>query len=172
MRAHRPFPPPPLNRVKEWHNLSQHKVCGKSADVPQDTVDSWKECLGSIFSGYEVQDIWNVDETGCFYCALPDKSLSEKAKKCKEDKKVQRAVDCCSFSLYYRGKEKTGCNWKVCLRYLRNINKDDMPCQYLNQDKAWMSSDNLNKLLSQLNSSFKAQKQSILLFLNSAGYHP
>ena len=34
-----------------------------------------------------MQDIWNMDETGCFYCTLPDKSLSEKAKKCKGGKR-------------------------------------------------------------------------------------
>ena len=35
-----------------------------------------------------------------------------------------------------------------------------------------MTSDILHKLLSQLNSSFKAQNQSILLFIDSAGCHP
>ena len=38
----------------------------------------------------------------------------------------------------------------------------------LNQQKAWMTSDILHKLLSQLNSSFKAQNRSILLFIDSA----
>ncbi|XP_015774180.1 PREDICTED: tigger transposable element-derived protein 6-like [Acropora digitifera] len=52
------------------------------------------------------------------------------------------------------------------------MNKDDLPCQHLNQQKAWMTSDILHKLLSQLNSSFKAQYRSILLFIDSAGYHP
>ncbi|CAH3150799.1 unnamed protein product [Porites evermanni] len=39
-----------------------------------------------------MQDIWNMDETGCFYRALPDKSLSEKAKKCKGGKKRKPVV--------------------------------------------------------------------------------
>ena len=60
-------------------------------------MDSWKECLGFLFSGYDVQDIWNVDETGCFYCALPDKSLSEKAKKCKGDKKSKEQLTVALF---------------------------------------------------------------------------
>ena len=66
-----------LERFKERNKLLQHKLCGESADVPEATVYSWKERLGSITSGYEMQDIWNMDETGCFYRALPDKSLSE-----------------------------------------------------------------------------------------------
>ncbi|XP_068703744.1 tigger transposable element-derived protein 4-like [Montipora foliosa] len=41
-----------LTRFKERNNLSQHKLCGESADVPQATVYSWKRRLGSITSGY------------------------------------------------------------------------------------------------------------------------
>ena len=43
--------------------------------------------------------------------------------------------------------------------------------QYLDQQKAWMTSDILHKLLSQLNSSFKAQNRSKLLFIDSSGCH-
>jgi len=53
-----------LTRFKERNNLSQHKLCGES-DVPEATAYSWKECLGSIISGCAMQNIWNVDETGC-----------------------------------------------------------------------------------------------------------
>ena len=40
-----------LTRFKERNNLSQHKLCGESADVPEATAYSWKERLGSIISG-------------------------------------------------------------------------------------------------------------------------
>ena len=86
-----------LTRFKERNNLSQHKVCGESADVPEATVYSWKEHLGSIISGYEMQDIWNIGETGCFYHALPDKSLSEKAKKCQGGKKSKERLTVAFF---------------------------------------------------------------------------
>lgn len=33
--------------------------------------------------GYKAEDIWNEDETGCFYRVLPDKSLSNRNKECK-----------------------------------------------------------------------------------------
>ena len=46
-----------LTRFKERNNLWQHKLCGESADVSEATVYSWKERLGSIISGYEMQDI-------------------------------------------------------------------------------------------------------------------
>ena len=128
-----------LTRFKERNNLSQHKLCGESADVPEATVYSWKERLGSIISGYAMQDIWNMDETGCFYRALPDKSLSEKAKKCKGGKKSKERSTVAFFV------SATGERRKPYI---------------------------LHKLLSQLNSSFKAQNRSILLFIDSAGCHP
>ena len=81
-----------LTRFKERHNLSQHKVCGESADVPVATVSSWKERLSAITDGYALDDIWNLDETGCFCRALPDKSLLEKAKRCKDGKKSKERL--------------------------------------------------------------------------------
>ena len=50
-------------------------VCGESGDMCGDTVDSWKERLPEPIRGYSKEDIWNMDETGCFFKALPDKGL-------------------------------------------------------------------------------------------------
>lgn len=162
-----------LTRFKERNNLSQHKLCGESADVPLATVYSWKERLGSIISGYEMEDIGNMDETGCFYRALPYKSLSKNAKKCKLGKKSKEQLTVAFFVSSSGEKKKPVVIGKYANpRCLKNINKDDLPCQYLNQQKAWMTSDILHKLLSQLNSSFKAHNRSILLFIDSAGCHP
>ena len=52
----------------------------------------WKERLGSIISGYVMQDIWNMDETGCFY-----RTLSERAKKCKRGKKSKERLTVAFF---------------------------------------------------------------------------
>ena len=37
------------------------------ADVPEETVAGWHERLKFIMNGYQPQDVWNIDETGCFY---------------------------------------------------------------------------------------------------------
>eukprot|EP00795_Rhopilema_esculentum_P003457 gene3456-biopygen1621 len=81
-----------LTRFKERHNLSQHKVCGESADVAVDTMKSWKERLGSIISGYEMQDIWNLVETGLIYRALPDKCLFCQINRMKGGKDIQERL--------------------------------------------------------------------------------
>ena len=97
----------------------------------------------------------------------------EKAKKCKGRKKSKERLTVSFFVSATGERRKTVVIGKYANpRCLKNINKDDLPCQYLNQQKAWMTSDILHKLLSQLNSSFKTQNRSILLFIDSAGCHP
>ena len=86
---------------------------------------------------------------------------------------VKRAVNCCFLRSATRERRKPVVIGQYANpRCLKNMNKDDLPCQYLNQLKAWMTSDILHKLHSQLNSSLKAQNRSIILFIDSAGCHP
>lgn len=47
-----------------------------SASVSQETLDDWSSRLPDIASGYDACDVFNMDDTGLFFRALPDKSLS------------------------------------------------------------------------------------------------
>eukprot|EP00794_Sanderia_malayensis_P004474 gene4474-5069_t len=117
-----------LTRFKERHNLSQHKVCRESADVAVDTVKSWKERLGSIISGYEMQDIWNLDETGLIYRALPDKSLFAKSKKCKGGKKSKERLTVALMTSATGEKKKPIVIGKYANpRCLKNVHREDLP---------------------------------------------
>ncbi len=51
------------------------KISGESGDVEGVTIDSWKERLPELVEGYSTDDIWNMDETGLFWRALPDKGF-------------------------------------------------------------------------------------------------
>ena len=51
-----------LTRWKERYNVKQRVICGESADVRTDTVESWLERLPSVIEGDEARDIWNCDE--------------------------------------------------------------------------------------------------------------
>jgi hypothetical protein len=64
-----------LTRFKGRHNISAAVLSGERASVSEVTVDQWKERLPTLISGYAKCDIFNVDETGLFYKALPERSL-------------------------------------------------------------------------------------------------
>ena len=67
-------------------------MSGESGDVSGATVDSWKERLPDIVHGYSADDIWNLDETGCFWRALPDKGFNQRAKDCKGGKQSKQRI--------------------------------------------------------------------------------
>ena len=48
---------------------------GEAADVDPSVVSDWGERLKTISQGYALKDIFNADETGLFYRALPTRSL-------------------------------------------------------------------------------------------------
>ena len=64
-----------LEKWKLKHNIQQMTISGESGEVKGETVDSWKERIPEIIHGYSAKDIWNMEETGCFWRALPDKGL-------------------------------------------------------------------------------------------------
>ena len=76
-----------LDRWKKKHSQKKMTISGESGDGSGCTVDSWKERLPEIITGYKVEDIWNLDESGVFWKTLPDKGFGQKVKECKGGKK-------------------------------------------------------------------------------------
>ena len=77
---------------KLQHHIQHISVSGESGEVKSVTVDSWKERIPEVIADYSAQNIWNTDETGCFWKMLPDKGLGQKEKSCKGGKKCKQRV--------------------------------------------------------------------------------
>ena len=61
-----------LEHWKNQYSIKQWAVEGKSGQVHTETVTSWMERSRELCKGYSTEDIWNEDETGCFFQALPE----------------------------------------------------------------------------------------------------
>lgn len=79
-----------LSKWKARFNIKRVRINGESGEVSGQTVSSWKERLPEILNGYDIENIYNLDETGCFWKALPDTGFGEKGKKCKGGKKSKQ----------------------------------------------------------------------------------
>ena len=66
-------------------------------DVFETTVESWTERIKELCKGYDQRDIWNMDESGCFFKALPAKSLAQKEKKAKGGKRSKQRITVAFF---------------------------------------------------------------------------
>ena len=94
-----------LQKWKRMHNITEMSITGEEGDVSAETVESWKERVKEITRGYAPQDMWNEYETGSFWKALPEKSLSERGKHCRGGKKSMQRVTVAFFMNAAGGKE-------------------------------------------------------------------
>jgi hypothetical protein len=163
-----------LHRWKVRNNIKQRTVSGESGDVRSDTNESWKERLPQILEGYKAEDIWNVDETGCFWKALPDKGLGQMKAECKGGKKSKHRV---TIAFFVNGVGQSEFQpvviWKSKNpRCFKGVRKESLPVRYYSQPKSWMTGDILHDILGSLNRKLRAKGRSILLFMDNAGCHP
>ncbi|XP_041377364.1 tigger transposable element-derived protein 6-like [Gigantopelta aegis] len=161
-----------LTSWKTRFNIKQFKVSGESAGVNHDVVDDYKERLLTIIGDFDSKDIFNCDETGLFFRALPDKTLSYKSQAAKGGKisKERLTVLLCCSSMGEKlkplviGKAQNP-------RCFKNINKDTLPVTWTANRKAWMTSQLFNDWLQQLNRQMRQQRRKILLFIDNAPSH-
>ena len=117
------------------------RINGESGDVEGPTVDSWLERLPELVTGYAQNDIWNMDETGLFWKALPDRGCGVKGKQCREGKKSKQQFTVAFFVTASGKKEKPIVIWKSANpRCLKRFDKAVLPVDYYSQKKAWMDS--------------------------------
>ena len=116
-----------------------------------------------------------MDETGAFWRGLPEKTLSEKGKRCSGGKKAKQRNTWAFFVNAAGEKEDPIVIGKYarprCLKNLKDV-KRPYKCQYFSNPKAWMNSEIFNSILSKLNQRLLREKKNILLFMDNAPCYP
>ena len=162
-----------LESFRQRHGIKFNVLSGESADVDEGLATGWKERPPTLCEGYQPQDIFNVDESGFFYRALPEKSLTLKGEQCKGGEKSKErltAMFCCSL---------TGEKLKPLIigksehpRCFKNLNVTQFPATWRANRRAWMTSNLFEEWLHQVNNKMKHEKRRILMFLDNAPCHP
>ena len=162
-----------LEKWKKRYNIKQLRISGESGDVQGPTVDSWRERLPEIVAGYARDDIWNIDETGLFWKALPDHGFGVKGKECRGGRKSKQQFTVAFFVTASGKKERPVVIWKAeNPRCLKRFDKALLPVDYYSQKKAWMDGKILESILTKLNHRLSSSSRSIILLMDNAGCHP
>ena len=106
-----------------------------------------------------------------FFRALPDRCLSEKERRCKGGKH-----SLLSLSVQLVGKvTEPIVIWKSkitrCFRYLEDKSRP-ANLHYFSNEKSWMNTDIMVKVLSMLDAKMKSQNRNVILFIDNAPCHP
>lgn len=161
-----------LQKWKQRNNVRSYKVCGESGNVDLERAGQWKSCLETVLTGYDLKNVFNMDETGFFFRALPDSSLNHVKELCKGGKqgkdRVTVALTCSAMgeklSPWIIGKSKNP-------RSFRGQDLTKFKVKYANSAKAWMTNPIFNQYLKDLDEHFKRKGRMILLFVDNAPVH-
>ena len=129
-----------LDRWKTRHSVTFKTVAGEAKSCTSEMTASWDETtLPTIISNYKLEDIFNADEFGLFYQALPNKTLHLKSEKCVGGKHSKTRLTGMAAAnavgeklpMFVIGKSAR----PRCFAGVRNL-----PCRYQSQKKSWMDS--------------------------------
>ena len=164
-----------LEKWKLSYGIREKQISGESLDVSEVTDGSWIECVRELCKGYHLKDIWNMDESGCFFKALPSKGLAHKGKKCKGGKKSKQRMTVAFFVSADGGKVGMPIViWKSEKPRSKRSNAGLKleKVSYFADTKSWMQINTMENVLDKLNNKMKVEKRNVLLFLDNAPVHP
>lgn len=161
-----------LEKFKSRHAIKAFTVSGESAGVNLETVDEYRSRIPEICADFEPCNIFNCDETGLYYRALPDKTLSAKgqsAKGVKNSKERLTIMFACSATGEKLKPLVIGKASKP--RCFKNIKINKLPVTWRHNKKAWMNSKIFSEWLSDIDKQMRKQNRQILMFLDNASSH-
>lgn len=161
-----------INRFKTRFNLRSRKKEGEANEVTPDEVTTAKEYVRSVTSGYDKEDIFNLDETALFYEMGPNRTLSFKKISGQKLSKKRVTIALCSNS--------TG-TFKIRPLLIHNSNNPrifkkenfnhDLYVKFTANKKAWMTIPIFNQYLEEINDMMIKVGRNILLLVDNATSH-
>lgn len=162
-----------LEKFRSRHAITYKSVCGESQSVDMNVVSNWSEKLAGICEGYADVDIWNLDETGLFFRALPDKTMCLRGEKCSGGKLAKERLTLMLCVNSVGDFEEPLIIGKAARpRCFKNVDMNSLQVTWRHNTKAWMTQDIMTPWLSNLNGKMKKKNRKILLFMDNAACHP
>ena len=56
-----------LDTWKSAYTIKKSRIVGEVRDVAEETITSWMERIQELTEGHLSENIWNMDESGCFF---------------------------------------------------------------------------------------------------------
>ncbi|RIB30890.1 DDE superfamily endonuclease-domain-containing protein [Gigaspora rosea] len=161
-----------LTGFKRRHGLRQFNKVGEAASAPpMEQIENDKLNLKELLQSYNLEDIWNADETGLYWKMKPSSTLARS--KLAGHKKEKARV-----SILYTANASGTKKMKLAFihtcktpRPLRNLNYTNLPIYYYWNKKSWMQVNIFNDLLLKLNYQIKLNDQKIILLVDNAPVH-
>lgn len=163
-----------LEKFTERHCICYKALSGEGAAVAEQTVAKWVQSLPTIYEGYAAADIFNLDETGLFYQALPKRSFALKSDKCigGKNSKVRLTV-CLITSMTGEKLDPIIIGNAMRPRVFGRMDVErTFNVRWRYNKTSWMTGNIFREYVTQLDKSMRRSNRKIILFLDNATCHP
>lgn len=159
-----------LQKFRERHQISYKNVQRESATVKPFVVNDWLSKVKELIKGYEESDIFNCDETGLYFRALPENTDDLMNESCSQgmlSKERLTVMLCGNINGEFQKPLIIGnCS------FFNNINTNDLGIIWKFNSKAWMTRNIMTEWLLDLDRRMTSAKRNIVLFLDDSISHP
>lgn len=160
-----------LDSFCKRHCISFRTLSGESAGIDHAVVRNWKQCLPHLLDGYDLKDIWNIDETGLFWKGLPTRSMVQKSEEAKGGKLARQRLTVCLLCSAQGEKFMPLVIGNAA--YPRAFkNKLPKGVYWDSNTKAWMTGEKFLAYLQKFNMAMENQNRKVALLLDNAPCHP
>jgi len=161
-----------LGGFKKRHGLHQYKKQGEASSAPSDElIENDRLALQQFLKSYDLEDIWNGDETRLFWKMEPSRVLARGPLSGHKKEKSRVTIFCATnatgtekMALSFIHKHKTP-------HAMKNLNYKNLPVYYFWNKKSWMQVSIFNEILLKLNEKMKQKRRKIVLLLDNAPVH-
>ena len=119
-----------------------------------ETVTSWMERINKLIEGYSLENIWNMDKSGCFLKLYWTKGYLRK----ENNQRVTKNRNTVLFLLMQFKKLQD-------LSHPGNVH-------YFSNHKSWIKSEVMEAVLARFNRKLVFENRKVILFLDNAMCHP
>ncbi|XP_030265085.1 tigger transposable element-derived protein 6-like [Sparus aurata] len=160
-----------FERFKKRENIVFKKLHGEAAEADTVSRDEWLEQQWvRVRQDYSEENIWNADETGIYFRALPDSTLTFKSDNKRGGKKSKERITAllaCSAAgekkeLFGVGKSHS----PRCFKHVRTL-----PVRYAANSSAWMTAALFVEWLKDWDRKLGQERKSILLLVDNCAAH-
>lgn len=162
-----------LSSFRNRYKISWNQINSESNKVNTDSIQNWKSKISEFVKDYDPIDIYNCDETGLFFRAIPNETSKLRRKKCENGKLSNERLTvllCVNMIGDFEKPLVIGKSAKP--KCFNNLDLCELPVIWNANKKAWMSSSIMENWLLHFNNRLIGQNRKIILFLDNASCHP
>jgi hypothetical protein len=160
-----------LEKFLDRHGLKTIVLSGESGSADVAAIEAALPDIQSEIQGYSPKDVFNMDETGLFYCLSPDRTIATRQLEGLKKDKTRISIALCANA---DGSEKQELFFIGHAAKPRAFNKktgQQLGFYYRHNKKAWMTSLLFQEWLLQFDAHMKRQQRNVLLILDNAPTH-